>query len=149
MTDGAAKFDPQAFLGADRPRAQTAAEASQADGFPQVPLEWAKGIVRLREMPLPRGAGESRWRQIVDDAQRFFDEWQLEAVVQGWSVTSLFGLDLNEANPFAGLLIDIRGDRVSSIGERFAVIRRPQQVFYHYRSERDGVLPIWRLRSAQ
>jgi hypothetical protein len=66
----------------------------QYDG--EIPKEWAEGLARLRVMPCPEGVNETRWRQAVDNAGLFADQWAANANSLGWDTHDIYGVDRNK-----------------------------------------------------
>ena len=112
------------------------AEQEEADLFDEraaivedgagVPREWAEAFARLDLLARRQGESGNRWRQLMNDAGRFVDQWGVEAATLGWSAIDVFGVGTNrcDVDPTpAGLLPLIRGGVVESIGHDRATIR--------------------------
>lgn len=82
--------------------------------------DWAQAQAAIEQMPMPDGAVEVRWNQIVEDARQFVTGWHDELTAKGWSVAGVFGFD-NDAGHL-GLVFRIRGGRTLLLGDGRAVI---------------------------
>lgn len=112
-----------------------------------VPRAWAEGLARLEGSRVPACIDEDRWRQIVDDAGRFLDEWSVIAAGSGWSTGDVFGLIHTIDNDLAGgLVLLIRGGSVIGITARHATIRTREGGHLTYlRGNGSRGAPIWTL----
>ena len=134
------------------PRAVTVPGIRERDND-ELPAEWRAGLNRLNSMRMPSGTTPDRWHQIVLDAHRFAWGWHIEAVADGWSIGSLFGLDPKE--PYqddAGMIFSIRGGHVVSVfkddrDRSIAAIKTAEGYRYYYRRPFDHLPPIWTLSS--
>jgi hypothetical protein len=84
----------------------------------EIPREWAEGLARLCVMPCPEGVSEIRWRQVVDDAGRFADNWAAKASALGWTAIDIFGVDRRKpeaAIHTAGLIWLLGENRIIAI----------------------------------
>jgi hypothetical protein len=113
--------------------------------------QWADGIARLDPDHPPGDVPLGRWRQLLADARRLFDDGIVaQAAAAGWTSHDLFGCD--RARPFArldqaGLAWFVRGARVVSLSMSAAVIetqtgaRQP----YRRRAGAPGRVLVWEL----
>jgi hypothetical protein len=91
-----------------------------------VPADWGKGVLRLSIMPSPPRYPELTWQQLILDAQRFLDEWAVQAAALGWPGWELFGC--HRRAPFGriegmGLVLLLRGKELVALTDAEAVIR--------------------------
>jgi hypothetical protein len=101
------------------------------------PREWAEGFARLDCARPPADVPPSRWRQFIDDADRFLDDgWPAQAAALGWKQLDLFGCDRHR--PFArvdqqGLLWLLNGRRLVALTADTAIMetRDGGRVVYH------------------
>jgi hypothetical protein len=146
----AAAFNPAAFL--DATPAETsppAAHGSGGDINRPLPMEWERGLIRLREMPVPRGATTWRWQQVVADAVAFAPRWHVVAQYLGWSIGNLFGFHPNEPLGRLGLVLDIRGGLVTHLDDDVATVTRDGEKFFFSRGMPDDSQPLWLLRTIE
>ena len=59
----------------------------------EISREWAEGLARLCTMPKPPNVSEAHWRQAVDAAGRFADNWAAKASALGWTALDIFSVD--------------------------------------------------------
>jgi hypothetical protein len=83
-----------------------------------VPAVYADAWGRL-QCQKPYGVTEAAWRQAVDDAGRFLDQWRNLAAEFEWSPGDLF--DAPHDGKLAGLAWWLRGETVRSFGPEHAV----------------------------
>ena len=67
----------------------------------------------------------ARWRQLIEDADRFLGRWEREATALGWNTIDLFGC--SRVKPFAridltGLILLLDGRPVAEMTETAAMI---------------------------
>jgi hypothetical protein len=107
---------------------------------PLVPNDWVTGIDRLDPNRPPADVPRHRWRQFIDDCERFMsssENWAARAHQLSWDAHALFGcapkrpLDYSGS---AGLLWAIAGGRLVELHRDWAVIdlpvNRSQRIFY-------------------
>jgi hypothetical protein len=110
------------------------AEEEEADLFDEraaivedgagVPRAWAEAFARLDLLARRQGESGNRWRQLMNDAGRFLDQWGVEAAKLGWSAIDVFGNHANRSpDGPTGLVPLIMGGTVVSIGHDRATIR--------------------------
>ena len=88
-----------------------------SDSVPEPYLDvWA----RLQCHP-PKGAPNEEWRQVIDDAGRFLDQWGSRAVEFGWTPGDLFDVPCDGVQ--GGLAWFLEGEDVRSLGPEHAVTR--------------------------
>jgi hypothetical protein len=119
---------------------------------PDVPEDWAQGVVKLLGAEPVEGFSSDRWRQTGEDAKRLLRDHGAAAARCGWSTLDLFG-----AHPVApaarydsaGLALLLRGGAVTEINAKAATISMPSgaRLTFRRRDNRDGV-PLWTLRTS-
>ena len=83
-----------------------------------VPIEWSRGVARLNPHRPPDDVPRHRWRQFVDDCERFLtasEKWPERAYRLGWDTVALFGCAperLLEYSGCAGHLWAINGGKL-------------------------------------
>jgi hypothetical protein len=91
-----------------------------------VPAIYAGPFAAL-QLACPGRVPEQRWRQAINDAGRFLDQWGREAERFGWQIEELFGLH-DEAPMFRydhmGLIWILRGRSVTGINLDFAMVNQ-------------------------
>jgi hypothetical protein len=114
------------------------------------PRAWAEGLASLDCTRPPTDVPPVRWRQFIDDAGRFLDEWAATAQALGWSAADLFGC--NADRPFAridqaGLLWLLRGDRLIKLTGETAILetRSGARQTYRRRPSQPGQVLAWEL----
>jgi hypothetical protein len=120
----------------------TYAEAHDPEEVPadlrRIPSSWTDGVARLDyHRPLP-DIPPHRWRQFVDDCNKFLGSSEAERAAElGWDAVALFGCRRN--HPLlhlgsAGLLWAVNGGKVAELHRGWAVIdvpvNRSQRIFY-------------------
>lgn len=94
-----------------------------------------------------------RWRQCIDDAQRFIAEWDDQAEALGWTSTELFGLHTPPANPHpsynrlsrydaTGLIWHLTGNRVVAVTADTAAIESLTNVLIYRKRNKPGLGPV-------
>ena len=94
----------------------------------EVPQEWAAGLAHLCVMPCPEGVDVIRWRQVVDNAGRFADEWAVKASTLGWDTADIFGVDRHKpeaAIHTAGLIWLLGDKRIVAISADAVIVETP------------------------
>jgi hypothetical protein len=81
-------------ISAEGPVAELAERAAIIADGAAVPADWAQGFARPDTVPAPGGVQPTQWREVVDAAGRFLDQWGGKAAALGWTAGELFGLDL-------------------------------------------------------
>jgi len=135
-----AAFDPDAFL---------AARAAPAPVVPEnrIPQPWRAGLDILSERDRPRGAGEARWDEMVRDAHAFAWTWGADALAAGWTISNVFGFDLDETYYRIGLVLALRSGSVIRVEEDRVRILFPDRVVHVRRCDTpDDAQPIWAFR---
>jgi hypothetical protein len=74
------------------------------------------------QLQCPGGVTEQAWRQAIDDAGRFLDQWGKLADSFGWSPGDLFDLPRDGA---MGLAWWLKGRTVSALGPEHAGVGEP------------------------
>lgn len=145
----ATAFNPDAYVRRDAPAAPAVRDDSRPIAARTAkPFDWQRGLSRLAEMPIPRGATDWRWRQIVADAMTFADVWHLVAVEFGWSLGHLFGFDLDQADGHVGLVVDIRGGAVTYLDpDRARITLQNGSRITRAKNMPADSAPIWTLRT--
>jgi hypothetical protein len=122
------------------PRLNQDAQGEDATPPPQPPIDWVEGVARLAPDRPPSDVPRHRWRQFVEDCNKFLrpsENWAERAAGLGWDAMALFGcapkrpLDYSGS---AGLLWAINGGRLVELHRDWAVIdlplNRSQRIFY-------------------
>ena len=115
-------FDPDKYL-------PSAAPAGTEPLF-RTPKAWAHGLAMLAEREVPRNADPVRWAQVIADATKIATIWSELATWSGWSLTNLFGFDL-ESNR-VGLAVALEGRALVDMNETFATIKKPDGLIWHH-----------------
>jgi hypothetical protein len=66
-------------------------EGEAGPGRPDIPTDWAAGLQGIAGKPCPIAIDPKRWLQLQADANRFVDQWGVQAVALGWSTLDIFG----------------------------------------------------------
>jgi hypothetical protein len=115
------------------------------------PLAWVEGSARLDPDRPPADVPPRRWRQLIDDVNRFLDGgFAVRAAALGWGACDIFGCDRDR--PFAridqqGLCWLIAGNRLVDLSEKTAIIETwtgARQTWHRKPSEAGRVL-VWEL----
>ena len=107
--------------------------ATGAAPLSPVPIEWSRGVARLDPHRPPDDVPRHRWRQFVDDCERFLtasEKWPERAYRLGWDTVALFGCAPKRPLDYsgcAGLLWAINGGRLIELHRDWAVIEIPVQ----------------------
>jgi hypothetical protein len=56
-----------------------------------IPTDWAAGLRAIAEKRCPIAIEPKRWLQLQEDANRFVDQWGVQAAALGWSTLDIFG----------------------------------------------------------
>src|ERR1700724_672006 len=75
----------------------------------------------------PVRVSDAEWRQAIDDAGRFLDQWGKLAMELGWTAGELF--DVPRIDGTCGLVWFIKGAPMHSLGPEHAVLRGGERVF--------------------
>jgi hypothetical protein len=95
----------------------------------------------------PAYVPEARWRQAIEDGQRFIDEWRNQALALRWTARDLFGLHTPPEEPHpsyrrlsrydeTGLIWLLEGREVVALTTDTAVIRWPSGSVTTYRKSK-------------
>ena len=92
----------------------------------------------------------ARWRQLIEDGDRFLERWERDATALGWNTIDLFGCD--RAKPFAridlaGVVLLLEGRAVVELTETAAMIAelgQRHQRFFRRRPSSEQVA-LWDL----
>jgi hypothetical protein len=90
-----------------------------------VPVAYVAAFADL-EKDCPTGVHAARWQQCIQDAQRFFDGWGVQAIALGWGADDLFGLDPVAPltrHDVMGLVWSLQGSPVVALTADAAAIR--------------------------
>jgi hypothetical protein len=93
-----------------------------------IPRIWADGFARLDSMRAGSDFCREEWEQVLNDSGRFLDGWVKRALLLGWTVDDVFGVDTGDDPNHrgrAGLVFVIAGGEVVDLLDRGARIRRP------------------------
>jgi hypothetical protein len=94
---------------------ETELEERKGMAMAGVPEPYLDTWARLQCHP-PMGAPNEEWRQAIDDAGRFLDQWGSRAVEFGWTAGDLF--DVPRDGKPGGLVWFLGGESVQAIGPR-------------------------------
>jgi hypothetical protein len=106
-------------------------EAQEEDAEPQLPIDWVEGVARLDPDRPPSDVPRHRWRQFVEDCNKFLrpsENWAERAAGLGWDAMALFGCAPKRPLDYlgsAGLLWSINGGRLVELHRDWAVIDVP------------------------
>ncbi len=109
-------------------------------------LGWRDAIARLDPASPPATLSEYRWRQLIDDADRFLTRWGSQADALGWSELDLFGVSPCFARRLDrdGLLYGLEGRAVIAMTAEAATIDfGGGKATRHYRMARSGAVVWW------
>jgi hypothetical protein len=96
-------------------------EERKAMAMASVPERYADAWARFQSQ-CPSGVSEERWRQAIDDAGRFLNQWGKLADSFGWSPGDLFDVPRDGAT---GLVWWLKGRTVSTLGPEHASVGQP------------------------
>jgi hypothetical protein len=109
-----------------------------------IPIDWRQGVAWLDPDRPPSDAPRHRWRQFVEDCNKFLrpsENWAERATGLGWDAMALFGCAPKRPLDYSGsadLLWAITGGRLVELHRGWAVIDLPVN--------RSNVLPAKRGR---
>jgi hypothetical protein len=86
-----------------------------------VPEAYLDGWARL-QIQKPLTVSDAQWRQAIDDAGRFFDQWSKLVTEFQWTPTHLFDVPRDEA---MGLIWWLQGRTVTALGPKHACCGMP------------------------
>jgi hypothetical protein len=119
----------------------------------KVPREWIDWVARLDRHRAPAGIPLHRWRQFIDDCERFLAIWAAKAAHLGWNTEALFGCALTQPlahMQVAGLIWALRGRKIVRLYPDWASIEDPadgsQHVFNRRHIKGGQVTLPWLLR---
>jgi hypothetical protein len=93
-----------------------------------IPIDWLQGVARLNPDHPPNDVPRHRWRQFVDDCNKFLrpsENWAERAAKLGWDAMALFGCAPKRPLDYlgsAGLLWAINGGKLVELHRDWAVI---------------------------
>jgi hypothetical protein len=99
----------------------------------RIPSDWVDGIARLNADRPPTDVPRHRWRQFVNDCNKFLrpsENWAERAAKLGWDAMALFGCAPKRPLDYlgsAGLLWAINGGKLVELHRDWAVIDVPLQ----------------------
>ena len=117
-----------------------------------VPRHWAEGFAALSSMASPVGFSPERWRNIINSAGRFIDEWAPAAIASGWTELDVFGCDAERPDPrldCMGLVLLLDRARIVALdsgGADLVVEPGETRQRYRRRSLPPGTVSLWDLR---
>ena len=91
-----------------------------------VPEPYLDAWARL-QVQKPWAVFDAGWRQAIDDAGRFLDQWGSMAAEFQWTAGDLF--DVPRDNGTCGLVWFLKGERVRGLGPEHAVVGNSERVF--------------------
>jgi hypothetical protein len=122
------------------PQLNQEAQEEEAAPQPQLPIDWVEGVARLDSDRPPNDVPRHRWRQFVEDCNKFLrpsENWAERAARLGWDAMALFGCAPKRPLDYlgsAGLVWAINGGRLLELHRDWAVIDIPvhgsQRIFY-------------------
>jgi hypothetical protein len=128
----------------------------ETQGHIGVPPEWIEGVAGLDRHRAPSHVPLPRWRQLIDDCERFLDPnaiWARRAAALGWDATSLFVCALTQPlahMQVAGLIWALRGRKIVRLYPDWASIEDPadglQHVFNRRHTHGTPTTLPWRMR---
>ncbi len=115
--------------------------------------KWSEGLAKLHRVRPPQdyaGVHAARWRQLIEDGDRFLGRWEREAAELGWQTLDLFGC--SRVNPYAridlaGLVLLLDGRAVVELTQSAAIIAelgQRHQRFFRRRPSTEQV-SLWEL----
>ena len=113
------------------PQLNQEAQEEEAAPQPQLPIDWVEGVARLDSDRPPNDVPRHRWRQFVEDCNKFLrpsENWAERAARLGWDAMALFGCAPKQPLDYlgsAGLLWAINGGRLLELHRDWAVIDVP------------------------
>ncbi len=115
-----------------------------------VPREWIEGFARLDPASPPKGFDKKRWRILINDGDRFLDQWGDEAARLGWTALDVFGVHPKAPGArydAAGLVVLINGGDVISIKSDRATIQSNggKALLTYLRRPRTGTVALWEI----
>jgi hypothetical protein len=96
-------------------------EERKAMAMASVPERYADAWARF-QLQCPGGVSEERWRQAINDAGRFLNQWGKLADSFGWSPGDLFDVPRDAVK---GLAWWLKGRTVSALGPELASVGQP------------------------
>ena len=109
--------------------------------------EWVEGFAELAAWSRPSKFSQNDWLQLIDDGERFLEQWGAQAASLGWRAVDIFGV--HPRAPSArydamGLVPLIRGGTVVAIEASRATIRSPGGGLLTYlRLQRAEAVVVW------
>ena len=127
-------------------------EKSEISEKNTAPFPYAEALDQL-ERRCPDYVEPDRWRQCVEDAQRFLGDWADKAAALGWTAEELFGLHTPPAKPHpsysrlsrydvTGLIWGLQGRRVVVLTEATAAIETAAGVIVYRRQRKPALGPL-------
>ena len=113
------------------PQLNQEAQEEEAAPQPQLPIDWVEGVARLDSDRPPNDVPRHRWRQFVEDCNKFLspsENWAERAARLGWDAMALFGCAPKRPLDYlgsAGLVWAINGGRLVELHRDWAVIDVP------------------------
>lgn len=80
------------------------------------PRPWAEAMARL-ECTLWPSEQDERWRQVLDDAGRFLDQWREPAERLGWKPRQVL-------DPQSGIIWHVQGDSIETVNSGHVIVCR-------------------------
>ncbi|MFC4271593.1 hypothetical protein GQF03_17490 [Sneathiella chungangensis] len=116
------------------------------------PEEWRDGFDRLISSPAPKGITVTRWRQFIEDVERFMTDWAEKAHALGWTAVDVFGLHPEAPThrpDSAGLIWLLSGHEVAAMSGSEAVIKISGNRTQTFHRRAQGGVPAWKLTEAR
>jgi hypothetical protein len=110
------------------------------------PAAWREQLAALDPARPPLPLSPDRWRQIIDDADRFLTQWGGPAAALGWTELELFGVSPGFTRRLDrdGLLYALAGRSVVAMTAEAATIDAGGgKVTRYYRMDRSGAVTWW------
>ena len=108
---------------------------------------WARCFARLEPALAPAGFSDCEWRELLQDGNRFFEQWGPQAAELGWTALDLFGV--HPVAPAArydcmGLVPIIRGHVVVALDNVKASLQgRSGASLTYLRRPLSGAVLLW------
>ena len=91
-----------------------------------IPVEWARGLIRLRSMARPADIEPERWRMVLTDAAAFLERFGAQAAALGWTTGEVWGAHRSaplQRLEAGGLVLFLQGREIVAMAEDKATVR--------------------------
>jgi hypothetical protein len=109
-------------------------------------VRWRRHLGTLDPSSPAHPLSPDRWRQLIDDAERFLSGWGNQAAALGWSTIDLFGCSPGFARRLDrdGLVTGLEGRVVTMMTDSHAMIDAGDgKLWRHERRDRPGAVTWW------